>query len=252
MIKTEKKGKTTCAIGTDSQAAIQALESELTSPGQHLAAEFLDLARQVALSRSGGTRGGSSYELTIRWTAGHVGIKGNEAADSEAKKAATGLSSARADLPPYVRKVIKSSISALKQAHNKEANKQWKTEWEASVRHKRFPTTDTVPPASKKFLTLTSVDSITRKRASLLFQLRVGHAPLNNYLHRFKKVDSARCPACGAQKETTEHFILRCPKYDHERWPLLQRIKDNSPKLENILSDAKLLIPLFNFIDATE
>ena len=252
MIKTEKKGKTACAIGADSQAAIQALESELTSPGQHLAAEFLDLARQVALSRSGGTRDGNSYKLTVRWTAGHIGIKGNESADSEAKKAAAGLSTARADLPPYVRKTIKSSISALKQAHNKTANEKWKAEWEASDRYKRLPTSDTVPPASRKFLTLTSSDSISRKRASLLFQLRVGHAPLNYYLHRFKKVDSARCPACGAERETTEHFVLRCPKYDHERWPLLQRIRDNTPKLEDILSNAKLMLPLFNFIDATE
>lgn len=252
MIKTEKKGKTACAIGADSQAAIQALESELTSPGQHLAAEFLDLARQVALSRSGGTRDGNSYKLTVRWTAGHIGIKGNESADSEAKKAVAGLSTARADLPPYVRKTIKSSISALKQAHNKTANEKWKAEWEASDRYKRLPTSDTVPPASRKFLTLTSSDSISRKRASLLFQLRVGHAPLNYYLHRFKKVDSARCPACGAERETTEHFVLRCPKYDHERWPLLQRIKDNTPKLEDILSNAKLMLPLFNFIDATE
>jgi hypothetical protein len=252
LIKTEKKGKTTCVIGADSQAAIQALESELTNPGQHLAAEFLEMARQIARSRSGGKSGESRYKLTVRWTAGHVGIKGNEKADKEAKSAAAGQNSKRTDLPPYVRKSIKSSTSALKQAYNKKANEAWKREWVTSERHKRLPTPDTVPPASKKFLTLTSDDNLSRKRASLLFQLRVGHAPLNNYLFRFKKVDSARCPACGAQKETTEHFILRCPNFEHERWPLLQRVKDHTPKLEQILSDPKLMIPLFNYIDATE
>ena len=144
------------------------------------------------------------------------------------------------------------AYAALCAARHKKINEEWKKEWESSERYTRLPTPDTVPPASKKFLTLTNNDDISRKRASLLFQLRVGHAPLNSYLHRFKKVDSARCPACGAQKETVEHFILKCPKFDHERWPLLQKIKDHTPRLEKILADQKLIAPLFNYIDATE
>ena len=87
--------------------------------------------------------------------------------------------------------------------------------------------------------------------ASTLFQLRVGHAPLNGYLHRIGKINSAHCPACGAIKETTEHFILRCPKYPHERWVLLQHFRNNAPKLEDVLSNKKAVIPLINYIEAT-
>ena len=249
LIKTERKGKTSCVIGTDNQAAIQALDSELTNPGQHIAAEFLNIAKQVAERRKGNR---SKYHLLVRWTAGHVGIKGNEKADSEAKKAADGHSSRRRELPAYVRKTIKSSISAHSQVYNKRANEEWKEEWVASDRYKRLRAPDTVPPASKKFLTLTSDERISRHMASLIFQLRVGHAPLNAYLHWFKKVDSARCPACGDIKESAEHFILRCPKYAHERWPLLRQAKDATPKLEVILSDPDLIRPLINFINATE
>jgi ribonuclease HI len=249
LIKMEKKGKVKCAIGVDNQAAIQAIESELTNPGQHLAAEFLRVANQVALARSGGRH---KYELSVRWTAGHVGIVGNERADREAKKAAEGNSSERLQLPKYFRKPIKISTSAIKQDYSKKTNEEWKGEWVASEGYKRLRSPDTVPPASKKFLTLISNDRISKQMSSLIFQLRVGHAPLNTYLHRFNKVESARCPACGVARETVDHFILRCPKYSHERWPLLRHTKDNTPKLENILSDPKTLILLINFINATE
>lgn len=51
--------------------------------------------------------------------------------------------------------------------------------------------------------------------------------------------------------ETTEHFILRCPKYAHECWALTRHLRDNSPKLEDILSNTKTVIPLINYIEAT-
>ena len=247
LIKQEKRGKTSCAIGADNQAAIQALQSELTKPGQHLAAEFIAMARKISKSRSGG-----GYNLTIRWTAGHVGIVGNERADSEAKAAARGDSSPRGNIPKYIRKTIRKSTSALKQDHNKKGNEEWKKEWNESRRFKRFRAPDIVTPSSKKFITLISDRRLTKRMMSLIFQLRVGHAPLNSYLHRFKKVDSAHCPACGEEQETAEHFMLRCPNYEHERWALLKHVKSSTPRLEDILSNPKTIIPVANYINATE
>ena len=72
---------------------------------------------------------------------------------------------------------------------------------------------DLLTPYSQKYLKYISSEEIPRKTASLIFQLRVGHTPINQYLHRFKKIDSPRCPACGHPKETVEHYILFCPKY---------------------------------------
>jgi zinc-binding in reverse transcriptase len=190
----------------------------MTNPGHHLAAEALRIAKHLQ-NRSGTAK----YSLTIRWTAGHIGIAGNKKADREAKRAASGQSSDSKALPKYVRKRIKHSISALRQANNKKRNNTWKKEWEVSDRHKRFKAKDTIPPTSQKFLTLISDHRIPRRMASLIFQMRVGHTPLNSFLHRIQKVDSARCPACGDPRETVEHFLLRCPKYAHECWPLLTK-----------------------------
>lgn len=247
LIKTEKRGKVACAIGADSQAALSALQSELVKPGQHLAAEFITLANQVALNRSG-----SAYDLTVRWTAGHTGIKGNEKADKEAKKAASGSSSPALEIPKCIRKKIRKSVSAIKQDCNKEVKDIWKKEWNESERFKRFKAPDIVSPSSKKFLALISDHRLERKMSSTIFQLRVGHVPLNAYLFRFGITESAQCPACGEARETADHFVLRCPKYAHERWALLRHIKDATPKLEDVLSNPKLIMPVANFIAATE
>ena len=77
--------------------------------------------------------------------------------------------------------------------------------------------------------------------------------PLNAYLYKIKKVDSARCPACGASHETINHLILECPTYAFEKWPLEQRLRKKRKEmaLENILGDSELVKPLVNFLEAT-
>ncbi len=74
---------------------------------------------------------------------------------------------------------------------------------------------------------------------------------MNQYLFRFKKVDSPHCPACGHPEETAEHFLLQCPKYNHERWLIINRSGGKPPRFTKILSSSKLLGPLINYIEAT-
>jgi ribonuclease HI len=246
LIKNERRSRVKCIIGADNQAAVQALRTDLTGPGQHIAAECRKLAKLINK-----TKRSRNFKLTIRWTAGHSGIPGNEKADKEAKDAAGGASSNAADLPRYLRKPVKKSISALKQKHNDKAKEAWKEEWQKSERYKRFRAPDIVTPYSKKFIKLISNNRISRNTASLIYQLRVGHAPLNDYLHRFHKVDSPRCPACGASKETVEHLIKHCPGYAHERWLLMREFKASDPKLEEILSEPKAITQLSKYLTDT-
>ena len=101
------------------------------------------------------------------------------------------------------------------------------------------------------YLKYISNENLSRRTASTIFQLRVGHPLLNQYLHRFKKVDNLQCPACGHPKETTKHFLLQCPKYAHERWPILNARGGRPPMLAKLLSNLKLLLPLVNYMDTT-
>ena len=246
LIKTEKRNKTKCALNVDNQAALVAVKSEMNKSGHHLAAHVFDLAAKLKKS---GRRG--RFELTFRWTAGHVGIAGNEDADREAKLAAEGEQSGKEELPTCLRKQLGYSLSAVRQAHNEKLKLRWAAQWAQSPRYHRLNFEDTLTPFSQKFLKYISCEGISRQSASRIFQLRVGHVPLNQYLHRFKLIDSPCCPACGHPNETAEHFLLQCPKYAHERWPLLNQNRGSAPKLKKLLSSPKLITPLANYLEAT-
>jgi hypothetical protein len=146
---------------------------------------------------------------------------------------------------------VKHSISVLRQSHNEKLKKKWATAWAASPRYRCVCLQDTLTPLSQKFLKYISSKEISRKDASHLFQLCTGHVPLNQYLHRFKRVDNPRCLACGHPAETVEHYLLQCPKYVHKRWSLLRRA-GRAPRITKILTNEKLLILLINYIDATK
>ena len=105
---------------------------------------------------------------------------------------------------------------------------------------------------SKGFLKRISNPDLTHKSASTVAQLMILHIPLNAYLQRFKKVDSAHCPTCGAKREDLEHFLLFCPSYAHKRWLLKQQAKKKRKCLtmEMLLGDLDLTVHLANYIDA--
>ena len=247
LIKTEARSKTKCALSVDNQAALVAIKLEMNKSGQHLAVNLLQIAKQL-LDR----RDNRKFRLTYRWSAGHVGIQGNEEADKAAKEAAEGGSLDRKDLPPCLRKQIGHSLSAVQQARNEKLKSRWTASWAKSPRSKRLRFKDILTPHSQKFLKYISNGKISRKAASTIFQLRVGHAPLNEYLHRFKKVDSPQCPACGHLKEMPEHYLLQCPSYAHERWPILIKSGGRPPQITKLLSSPKLLGSLANYIEAME
>jgi hypothetical protein len=79
----------------------------------------------------------------------------------------------------------------------------------------------------------------------------INHIPLNGYLTRFHRVQSAHCPACSESNETVEHYLIHCPGYAHERWSLKQKLGDKLT-LTSLLANDKALIPLANFIDASQ
>jgi ribonuclease HI len=245
LIKTENKGKTSFALGTDNQGALKTLKTDLRQPGQKLALKCLDTAMKMRKKR-----GKDKYSLTLRWTAGHTGIKGNEKADREAKIAAAGHTSEKSHLPPLLRRKLTINPTALIRKYNKDAKEKWKTKWKSSLRGKKLAELDTTTP-SDTLLKIISNRKLTRKESSLLTQICIGHIPLNGYLYKIKRVDNPRCPACGAAVETVHHFLFTCRSYAYMRWPLEQRSK-GPLTLKRIFSDHKLTRQLVNYIDATE
>jgi ribonuclease HI len=245
LIKTEKT-RTSYALGADNQVAITAVATPSNRSGHYLANQFLSTA--FNLRKINGT---ANYSLILRWTAGHVNIEGNELADVEAKLASEGTMSETNTLPKILKRPLKHNKSAAKQEHKKKLNNVWNREWKKSPRAHRTKHMDSSLPLSK-FLKLISDPNISRKGASWLYQLRSGHIPLNAYLHRFKRAESASCPACGHHNETTQHFLLDCPAYAHERWPLISGKSQKNKEYGNLVGRPKNAIPIIDFIQATQ
>ena len=59
------------------------------------------------------------------------------------------------------------------------------------------------------------------------------------------------CPACGQDIESTQHFVLDCPKYAHERWALLAGKNQKNKEYANLLGKEENAIPLTRYIQAT-
>jgi ribonuclease HI len=247
LISSEQRGNTSFSLGLDNQAAIKALQSDHKGPGHHIAKEIDTLAHKISKRRQKAT-----YSLTVRWTAGHEGITGNELADQEAKKAAEGLTSEKRLLPVFLRKPLTINPAAVKRADHEIRKNLWATKWKASERGQKTMRIDKSTP-SKKFLKAISTAELSRETASRIAQFRLSHAPLNKFLKRIQKVDSARCPACGADEETIEHFLLTCPSYAHERWALTQaaRKEKKALNLGTLLGDHEMILPLASYIEAT-
>ena len=247
LIQTEKHKNTPTAIGTDNHAALEAFDTNLNNPAHNAAREILRLSNMMQKNIRG-----KKFTLTLRWTAGHVGIPGNELADKEAKRAAGGLSSDKSILPSFLKHTLTVNPSAVQRQHNTRLKSRWNTEWKNSKRGQSTARNDNKSP-SVHFLRSISNANISRRSASLITQLYIGHVPLNEYLNRFKKVDSSRCPACGARSETVQHFLLECPGYAHERWMLKKRFsgRKKALTLENLLGDAEAILPLTNYISAS-
>ncbi|KAF8057556.1 hypothetical protein FPV67DRAFT_1391882, partial [Lyophyllum atratum] len=96
-------------IGSDSQAAIRALNNQRPHPAHYLldrvhsAAEHLHMKQDRLIN-------------AIIWTPGHMEFDPNERADEIAKEAAQGTSSPSELLPAYLkRKPLPASIPALRQ-----------------------------------------------------------------------------------------------------------------------------------------
>ena len=135
--------------------------------------------------------------ISFCWVPSHVGIKGNEKADTAARAALS--------LPVVNFKIPYTDIKTQIKAH---FVKLWQEHWNGVVFNKLKP----IKPA----LGLTKFPNINRRRdETVLHRLRIGHSYLT---HSFllKQNDHPECTTCSCAL-TVEHILLHCPALSSSR-----------------------------------
>jgi hypothetical protein len=189
LIRKEGQVEGMVSMGSDNTTAVHTTHAIKLRPSHYIWEIFYKRIKIVQNKHKG-------MDLLVKWVPGHMDIVGNERADEEAKKVAMVGSSPLCKLPAPPRRALPQSKIKLAAIEVRSS----------SLRFDRMTLVD--PDLSHiKFAKL--MLSI-RNQASILFQLCLGHIPLNTYLHRIKKVDSSICPSCHWYRETVMHYIMSC------------------------------------------
>ena len=144
--------------------------------------------------------------VKVKWIEAHEGHWGNEKADQLAKIGTSSTTKARKGHLPQ--SFIKTSI-------NKKVRRLDEEAWaENGHRH-----TDLTLRFNRKTIKHDLNKLLIKNRAHYraAVQLITGHAALNEYLFKIKKVDTDICPNCEYEVETVNHFLGQCPAFARQR-----------------------------------
>jgi ribonuclease HI len=189
-----------------------------------------------------------NIRMTMRWVPGHEGVQGNEEADRLAKLAIEKGTSAKRKLPAGLRRTLPLGRQAVARRIHRTLKERTRQAWVESPRGAQMKKIDSSMP-SGKFLKLTS--SISRRQASLLIQLRTGHAPLQAYLHRIQRAESPMCTHCERGRETTLHYLMICPAFAEQRRRLVADAGQGARDMAKLLNDKKTMQHLWTYIAGT-
>jgi len=172
--------------------------------------------------------------VTLHWVKAHVGIHGNERADRAANLAHKSDKSTHFPLHCEEVKCILRSNFLLK----------WQRYWRESCVAQRKGLF--LHGIKSKIVPWNVIDTGSRKMDCVLFRMRLGHVPLNEYLHKIGKSESDQCTFCN-DLENIEHYLLECDQFLEERSRLfisVSRILGYPPRLSLRLLLGGSTIPL--------
>jgi len=143
--------------------------------------------------------GNTNCKVQFYWVKAHVGVQGDETADTVAKEAATN-----ADIRECYMKVSKSVV--ISELSEKSVEK-WQTEWDPTTKGKI--TKEYFPVVADR---LDMRINITHNFTSMV----TGHGTIRSYLNRFKIIETPTCPF-GTNEQTIDDLLFECELLNKER-----------------------------------
>ena len=172
--------------------------------------------------------------VILIWVPGHIGVPGNERADSLAHEAATTPGPALVDRP--------LSMSESKSELRKHCYHIWNMEYQDSEKGSSY---------RRLFQSIyeKSLQMSSRRHETIIFRLRSGHCRLRAHLFKIRCSDSPLCEFCTTP-ETVDHFLLECPAYNQHRTYLRTAAAERNLafSLQSILCDPLLLAHTVEFV----
>jgi ribonuclease HI len=220
-------------VFTDNQAAILSTQRPRLQFGQYILQRttyLIDRLRNV------------NTTVKVRWIPAHMGVAGNEKADSLAKKAA-GHKSPRGSM---VGTAIKLK-AACKRTIRAACLSQWQENFPrgtTGVLYRKFFGNSLDCHIERVY----SNGELPKALSSILIQIRTGKIGLRSYLFKIKRAKDPHCE-CKRSNQTVLHLIEDCPLYQQQRKAHLGR-----PFLVNArwtLSDPRTAVKAATFMLST-
>jgi hypothetical protein len=135
----------------------------------------------------------------------HVGIQGNELADTIAKEAATNYITECCKKVP--KRVVMTELNGI-------SVEKWQREWDQAT--KEEITKEYLPVVADRLsMKLNNTQNFT--------SMVTGHGNIKSYLHRFKITETPLCP-CGTKDQAIDHLLFECELLNQERDSLISTV----------------------------
>ena len=203
---------------TDSQSALASLQSTDSNTRQDIVDSIFCLLAKL--------------NVKFVWIPSHLGVEGNELADSEANKGR---------LRPIIDITVGKQLENGYKLALDVTMSTWQQQWTSStVARHYYRIQPTLSVAIKRA-------QLCRKKSKVINRLRFGICALNQRLHKIGRATSPFCSSCG-EIETIGHYLLECPDSPAAR-KLLERCEmwQVDKTVVSVLSDARTI----NFIANT-
>jgi ribonuclease HI len=205
-----KDGFTNIKILSDTQTAVGILTLNWKS------SNYIDTISDI--KNNIGTVMRYGMRTTLSWIPGHANIAENEIADQLAKEAA------KESMSLNEHNVITICMSDVKQAVKTSTNIKWQNRWTISESGRQLY--DLIPMVGNA----SYLDMPKPQIGRGLTEMRTGYSRLNKYRNNIGQSITPLCD-CG-EEENTEHYILHCHIYDHERAKLAVQLKTIDESLD--------------------